>query len=251
MGTAAGGVWKTTDYLTTAAGGPTWLPLTDFGPSFTLNIGSIAVFGRNNDPSQSIVFAGTGFAQEATNATNGDPNVDHNTGIGGGMLRSMDGGKTWEVVGNFAGLSTYKVVVDPTPNINGEAIVYAATSGGLYQSLDSGTTWRLDGEGNATDIVLDPASKSPTTGNLDTLYVAFSNPTAYTNAAFNYAGGPVGIYVSTNQGQTLQPVNGELGKDPLIVTPRLPRHSSAGQQHRHPQQRQLGLHRPGQAGDHR
>ena len=137
------------------------------------------------------------------------------------MLRSMDGGQTWEVVGPFAGASTYKVVVDPTPNLNGQAVVYAATSIGLYKSVDSGNTWTLLEAGNATDILLDPNSKSPTTGNLDTIYAAFSNPIAFSNAAFTYSG-PVGIYVSTNQGQTLQPVNGGLGKDPLLVTPGFP-----------------------------
>ena len=30
--TEGGGVWKTTDFLTTAGSGPTWIPLTDFGP---------------------------------------------------------------------------------------------------------------------------------------------------------------------------------------------------------------------------
>jgi subtilisin-like proprotein convertase family protein len=225
-GTASGGVWKTTNFLTTNAGGPTWLPLTDFGPSFTLNIGGIAAFGRNNDPAQTIIFAGTGFGQQRTNDTAGDPNVDYNTGIGGGMLRSMDGGKTWEVVGPFAGASTYKVVVDPTPNLNNQAIVYAATSIGLYQSLDSGNTWKslnpVPGQpANATDIILDPASKSPTTGNLDRIYASFSNVTGFSNGAFAYSG-PVGVYVSTNQGQTFLPVNGQLGKDPLLVTPGFP-----------------------------
>ena len=36
------------------------MPLTDFGPTFSLNIGGIAVFAANNDPNQSIVFAATG-----------------------------------------------------------------------------------------------------------------------------------------------------------------------------------------------
>ena len=40
--------------------GPTWIPLTDFGPTSGVNIGSIAVFPRNNDPNQSIIIAATG-----------------------------------------------------------------------------------------------------------------------------------------------------------------------------------------------
>src|SRR5205823_12118682 len=33
-GAASGGVWKTTNFLTTNTEGPTWIPLTDFGPTF-------------------------------------------------------------------------------------------------------------------------------------------------------------------------------------------------------------------------
>ena len=57
---ASGGVWKTTDFLTTDPGGPTWIPLTDFGPTSAVNIGSITLFPRNNNPNQSIIIAATG-----------------------------------------------------------------------------------------------------------------------------------------------------------------------------------------------
>ena len=53
---ASGGVWKTTDFLTTNPAGPTWISLTDFGPSNAINIGDITVFPRNdnvNDQSSS------------------------------------------------------------------------------------------------------------------------------------------------------------------------------------------------------
>jgi hypothetical protein len=81
---ASGGVWKTSDFLTTAPQGPTYVPLTDFGPATSLNVGGIAVFGRNNDPGQSIVFVATGEGDT------GSPGV--------GFLRSTDGGRTWTVL---------------------------------------------------------------------------------------------------------------------------------------------------------
>ena len=84
VGGARGGVWKTTNFLTTDPNGPTYIPLTDFGPTFAINIGGIAVFGRNNDPNQSIVFAATGEGDTGT------PGV--------GFLRSMDGGATWTLL---------------------------------------------------------------------------------------------------------------------------------------------------------
>src|SRR5262249_17050939 len=81
---ASGGIWKTTNFMTTAATGPTYVPLTDFGPTFGINIGGIAVFGRNNDPNQSIVFVATGEGDTKSPGT--------------GFLRSMDGGATWSIL---------------------------------------------------------------------------------------------------------------------------------------------------------
>src|SRR5262249_39338014 len=57
---ASGGVWKTTNFLTPNPNGPSWQPITDFGQGNSLNTGSIAIFGRNNDPNQSIIFVATG-----------------------------------------------------------------------------------------------------------------------------------------------------------------------------------------------
>src|SRR5207249_23585 len=115
---------------------PRWVPLTDFGPTFSLNVGSIAVFGRNNDPRQSIVFVATG--EGATNST------------GVGFLRSMDGGATWTLLDStvnvdtsrnplpitdtrrdhkFFGTTSFKILVDPRLSPAGEVIVYAALSG--------------------------------------------------------------------------------------------------------------------------
>ena len=232
VGSATGGIWKTTNFLTTNAGGPTYQPLTDFGSNFSLDIGSMAAFGVNHNPSQTILFAGTGFGQSATTATAGNPNVDLNAGAGVGILKSSDGGLTWNLLdslvnvdskGNllpesqrdhhFVGDTTYKIVVDPTPELNGQVIVYAALggpTGGLYRSLDSGNTWSLmSGSigGACTDIVLDLNSKSPTTGNVGIIYAAFPNH---------------GVFISTNQGQTFVQMTGQLGKDPLLVSSGFP-----------------------------
>jgi len=119
---ASGGIWKTTDFLTTSAAGPTWIPLTDFGPTSGVNIGGIAVFPRNNNTNQSIIIAATGEGDTGT------PGV--------GFLISDDGGATWNLYdstdnvdssGNilpisspsrnreFVGNTSYKVIVDPKP----------------------------------------------------------------------------------------------------------------------------------------
>ncbi len=210
---SGGGVWKTTDFLTHAAGGPTYIPLTDSGPTNSLNIGSIAVFARNNDPNQTIIFAATG---------------DGNVGSPGvGILRSMDGGRTWidldssinfDSSGNelsptstqrlheFVGADAFKIVVDPTLSPTGDVIVYAAmgngttTNGGLWRSVDTSKTWQLMKAGNATDVVLDGNSASAQSGNLQNLFAAFQGD---------------GVYFSSNRGQTLNIMAGGVG-DPLI-----------------------------------
>ena len=203
----SGGIWKTINFLTTSAQGPTYRPLTDFGPTFGINAASIAVFGRNNDTNQSVVIAGTG-----------DPSGNFNNQFRGvGFLRSNDGGTSWSLLdsstnvdssGNllpitspqrdhiFAGSTIYKVVVDPKPTNSGGVIVYAAVSdpggpgGGIWRSVDGGSHWTRTLAGDATDIVLDPASGvinafSNPTGNLQILYAAISG---------------VGVYQSQNEG---------------------------------------------------
>ena len=86
---ASGGIWKTTDFLTTNPSGPTYIPLTDFGPTSGINISSITIFPRNDDPSQSIIIAGTG------SITGGE---GHTAVSGVGFLISMNGGTTWTLL---------------------------------------------------------------------------------------------------------------------------------------------------------
>ena len=79
--TEGGGVWKTTDFLTTAGSGPTWIPLTDFGPGLSINVGSIALLARNGNPNQTVIYAATG-------AGTGSDTVGVGSTLGVGIMRS-------------------------------------------------------------------------------------------------------------------------------------------------------------------
>jgi subtilisin-like proprotein convertase family protein len=197
IGGASGGVWKTTNFLSNDPQGPTYVPLTDLGPSNSLNIGHITIIPRNNDPRQSIILVGTGDSDT------------FNPGIG--LLRSMNGGASWQIIdstnanfdanGNplplssgqrnraFVGTRVNKIVVDPTPinvtpqNPGGHYLIYLAVSGGaaqgLYRSLDSGATWTLLHAGVATDVLLAPASAATSSGVLQLMYAAFEDDGVY------------------------------------------------------------------------
>ena len=180
---ASGGVWKTTNFLTTNPSGPTYVPLTDTAPTFGLNIGNIAVFPRNNDPNQSVIFIVTGEGD-----TSGQlPGV--------GFLRSLDGGASWTLLDStnnlvpyaqrdhkFVGTIAFRVEADPTANPSGQVILYAALSGvngGIWKSSDTGNTWSLMRAGQATDVILAAGSADANSGNLRIVYGAFRGDGVY------------------------------------------------------------------------
>jgi len=206
---ASGGVWKTNNFLTTDPKGPTYIPLTDFGPTLGVRVGGVAVFGRNNDPNQSVVVVATG---------------EGDTGSQGvGFLVSTNGGTSWTLSDStdntqalsspsrdhaFVNSTAFKVVVDPRPTPSGGVILYAALSGnngGIWRSTDTGMHWVLSRAGQATDVVLDPNS-----GPVD----AVANPTGNLRVVYGAFRGE-GVYISPNQGQVWNLLAGGVG-DPLI-----------------------------------
>ena len=221
---ASGGVWKTTDFLTTDPAGPTWIALTDFGPSNAINIGSITLFARNDDPNQTIVIAATG---------------EGNTGTPGvGFLISMNGGATWTLDdssvnvdsnGNplpiettntalardrtFVGDTAYQVVVDPNlVSLRRSDHLRRLEPGRQVESggaTDTGAHWTNLLPGQATSVVLDadsgsvlnPITGTTTQGNLQVVFAGIRG---------------VGVEMSPNQGRIWSLMNGGIG-NPLIV----------------------------------
>ena len=172
VGTTGGGVWKSTDAAGTLASA-SFSPLTDTLPVFAPNAGSAAV------PSLSI---GAVAVQPAPNpvvlAGTGDPNDATDSLYGEGLLRSVDGGLTWTLVGgshdgadgnhSFLGLATAAIAFSSTmPSLvvaafstsPQSAVVDAANTSsipGLYYSTDAGQTWQMSTVYDAAQLVQEP-----------------------------------------------------------------------------------------------
>ncbi len=128
IGTASGGIWKTTN------GGTSWSFVPTTHP--VLGVPTIVFHPSNSN----IILAGTGEVYRV-DTSNVGYNIWKGRGTyGAGILRSTDGGVNWTQVMNknmseMFGIQMIKF--DPTdPNI-----VYACTTHGLYKSTDAGATW--------------------------------------------------------------------------------------------------------------
>lgn len=153
VGSPGGGLWKSTN------GGDSWT--TSFDNEMVLGVSSILILPTNPD----IMYIATG---------DGDAGDTNSTGV----LKSTDGGVTWQTTGLNWTVSQSrrirKLIFDPD-NTN---TILAATTNGLYRSLDAGATF--------TQIVN------------DNFYDLEANPNAATNTF--YASTNNDIYVSTNNG---------------------------------------------------
>ena len=168
-----GGVWETTDWLSTS---PTWTPLTD---------------------SQSSTVTGSGdYTFDAMAVYPGNPSIIYAAaaGPGGGILKSTNGGQSWTLLGQFAlrpgGLRVAGGRSEQLQNIY-VTVLYGpnTNSGGVYKSTDGGVTWTNTTAsfftGWASDVAIDPANPS-------ILYAGLTQDTV--NTAVN------GMYESTNGG---------------------------------------------------
>jgi len=181
LGTASGGLWKTTD------GGVNWTSI--FDDVGTQTIGS--VFIESNNPNN--VWVGTG--EHGTSCSNY---------FGLGLFKSTDGGLSWTEK-NGSGANTLNasvinsVVVHPqNPNIvlaGGESYCDNGTwvNSGLYRSEDGGDNWTLIINGPVQDLII-----NPTTPN--TMYVSIGNWSTSDN----------GVYRSTDAGASWTVLNSGL-----------------------------------------
>ncbi|MDO7586578.1 MAG: hypothetical protein MUQ88_01920, partial [Flavobacteriaceae bacterium] len=146
VGTASGGLWKST------SGGIKWAPI--FDKQITASVGAVAI--QQSNPS--VVWVGTG---------EGNPRNSLNGGYG--VFKTLDGGKTWMSMGLEKTRHIHKILIDPTdPNT-----VYVGAIGapwgaheerGVYKTTDGGKNWRRilfsNNTSGVADMVMDP--KNPT-----------------------------------------------------------------------------------------
>ncbi len=180
LGTASGGLWKST------SGGVDWKPIFDDQP--VASIGALAIDQNNPD----VVWVGTG---------EGNPRNTQNSGDG--VFKSMDAGKTWKFMGLKNSRNIHRMIIDPrNPNV-----VFAGVQGsawgdheerGVYKTTDGGKTWNkilYNGPGTGVaEMVMDPT-------NPNKIFVAMWEFRRL--PWFMTSGGPTsGLYVTHDGGET-------------------------------------------------
>ncbi|MEL7121388.1 MAG: hypothetical protein AAFO07_18215, partial [Bacteroidota bacterium] len=206
-GTASGGVWKS------ESGGIDWEPIFDEQP--VQSIGSVAI----NQQNPSEIWAGTG---------EGNPRNSHNSG--GGIYKSLDGGKNWKLMGLEKTRNIHRVLIHrDNPNI-----VYVAAMGtiwgtnkerGVYKTTDGGENWEkvlyLDESTGCADLVVDPTNPNKV---IAAMWEYGRKPWT-----FNSGGEKSGMYVTHDGGKNWERKTekdgmpkGKMGRIGLAIAPSKP-----------------------------
>jgi len=193
VGTAHGGVWKTTN------NGTTFDPV--FEDQGLMSIGDVTVSQSNPD----LVWVGTG-----------ESNNRQSTSWGDGVFKSTDGGKTWTNMGLKSSKYIGRIVIDPRDN---DTVFVAATGNlwgsggerGVFKTTDGGKTWKqtlkVDDDTGASDLVMDAT-------NTQILY-ATTYERRRTACCMNGGGPGSGIWKSTDGGETWTRLKNGIPDGPL------------------------------------
>jgi photosystem II stability/assembly factor-like uncharacterized protein len=187
LGTASGGVWKTEN------SGTTWQSIFDEQP--ILNIGAVAI--QQSNPA--VVWVGTG-----------EGNPRNSLNLGGGIYKTLDGGKNWKMMGLEKTMNIHRIIIDPT----NPQVVYAAAIGnpyaehperGVYKTTDGGENWSrilyTNDTSGCADLVMDPSNPNK----------LLANMWQHRRTPYSFkSGGPgSGFYVTYDAGKNWK----KLGKD--------------------------------------
>jgi len=139
VGSASGGIWKTTD------AGQSWAPLDDFMAS--LSVSDLVL--HPEDPNTLYAATGEGFFEI-------DPGTSNTAAVrGAGIFVSNDGGVTWNQMPSTATSDFHfvnRLVIHPTD----PQIILAATGTGIWRTTDGGEAWSQRSNFDALDIKMNP-----------------------------------------------------------------------------------------------
>jgi len=202
VGTASGGLWKTTNH------GTTFKPVFDHQPVYS--IGALAMDPNNHN----VVWAGTG-----------ENNSQRNLAYGDGVYKTINGGKSWKNMGLKSSEHIGKIMIDP----RNSDVVYVCSQGpawgpggerGLYKTTDGGKTWKailtISENTGVSDMEMDPR-------NPDVLYAASHQRRRRVFTKID--GGPESrIYKSTDGGANWKKLTkgipgGDVGRIGLALSP--------------------------------
>ncbi len=131
IGAPSGGLWKTTDE------GENWEVLTDHLP--ILGVSAIAIHPVDTD----IIYIGTGDKDASDN---------YSTGV----LKSTDGGYTWELTGLDWSIGQNRTIAKLLIHPENPDILFAATTNGIYKTTDAGVSWYNVQGGDIDDMEFKP-----------------------------------------------------------------------------------------------
>ena len=207
VGTASGGLWKST------SGGIKWEPI--FDKELTASIGAVEI--QQSNPS--VIWVGTG---------EGNPRNSLNGGYG--VYKSLDGGKTWMAMGLEKTRHIHRIIVDPT----NPDVVYVGAIGspwgehperGVFKTTDGGQTWNnilfANNKTGVADLIMDPT-------NPNKLFAAMwehkRDPWF-----FNSGGKGSGLHMTHDGGKTWKKITsddgfpkGDLGRIGIAIAPGKP-----------------------------
>lgn len=209
VGSATGGVWKSTNE------GTTFVPVFDDMP--TASIGDIAIDPKNND----VVWVGTGEA-----------NIFRSSNSGCGVFKTTDGGNSWQLMGLENTSTIARVRINP---VNTD-IVYVAATGhewtpneerGLFRTANGGKTWEkilyIDQNTGVADLLLDPRNPNVLYATTwERMRLKWNDPRTYEHTL------NCGIWKSTDAGKTWKQINkglpepnhrGRIGIDLCLTKP--------------------------------
>ncbi len=204
VGTAGGGIWKST------TAGLTFEPVFEKYPQ---SIGAMAIDQARPD----TVWAGTG-----------ESNMRNSVSVGLGIFRSTDGGRNWTKMGLENSEHISRIIIHPAnPNI-----LYVAVPGklwsdspdrGLYKTTDGGKTWEkilyTDEKTGCADIIMDPRNPDVL---LASMWQVRRTPYSFVS------GGPgSALHKSTDGGKTWRKITnglpgGNFGRIALALAPSAP-----------------------------